>query len=534
MKRAAIYSRFSSDLQNPKSCKDQEAVCAKWAEQHDMEIVEIFSDEAQSGASIHGRLGLADLMHSAYLKRFDVIICEDLDRISRNLAELASIYDILTFHEISLFTLSDGKVNDLQVAFKGTLGQAELKKLSQKTRRGLRAVIKDCRSAGGKSYGYEPTPGAAGIMTINQFEADIVRRIFEQYISGETPRRIAKGLNDDKIPSPRGGKWNASTIHGSKERQNGILRNSLYRGEIVWNRQRFLKDPSTGKRVSRSNPEADWERADVPHLQIIDIETWQLAADILSTKSQGHAEHHKKPQHLLSGLIKCGSCGASYTVIGRDRLGYAGHRERGDCPNNRTLTRKHVEERVLAGLQEQLSQADVIAEYLRAYEEERVRLQAQERSILSSKETLLAKLDQQIERAVNAILNGNSSKTLEKRMSELEEEKNDLEQQIASLQDEIIPLSMEQNSAQTYLHIITNLSKHINDMPEDKEREQIFAEIRQLIDNVVIFPKGEREPVVIEVHGLLAALLGNSTPHSKECRGALVAGAGFEPATFRL
>ncbi len=76
---------------------------------------------------------------------------------------------------------------------------------------------------------------------------------------------------------------------------------------------------------------------------------------------------------------------------------------------------------------------------------------------------MLAKLEQQIELAANAILNGNTSKTLEKRMSDLEEEKNKLEQEIASLQAEISPLSMEQNSAEKYLHIITNLSKHMND-----------------------------------------------------------------------
>ncbi len=129
---------------------------------------------------------------------------------------------------------------------------------------------------------------------------------------------------------------------------------------------------------------------------------------------------------------------------------------------------------------------------------------------------------------------GNTSKTLEKRMSDLEEEKNKLEQEIANLQAEISPFSMEQNPAEKYLHIITNLSKHMNDMPEDKACEQIFAENGRLIDKVEIFQKGEREPVAIEVHRLLTVRLGNATPHSKECREVLVAGAGFEPATFRL
>ncbi len=534
MIRAAIYSRFSSDLQNPKSCQDQKAACAKWAERQGMEIVATYRDEAQSGASIHGRLGLADLMRAAEQKRFDAIICEDLDRIGRKLADLAQIYDKLTFLEIPLFTLADVKINPWDVALKGMLGQEELKKLAQKTRRGLQAVIKDCRSAGGRSYGYEPTPGEAGILAINQFEANIVRRIFQEYISGSTPRRIAKGLNDDKIPSPRGGKWNASTINDSKERQNGILRNSLYRGKIVWNRQRFVKDPSTGKRLSRPNPETEWERATVPLLAIIDEETWQKTAQILAQKSKGHPEHHRRPAHLLSGLIKCSSCGASYTIIGNDRIGCAGYRERGDCTNNRTLTRKHVEARVLAGLQDQLANAEVIAEYLRVYQEERIHLEKQERSALSAKEAVLVKLNTQIEHAVNAILEGNASKALKGRMASLEHEKEELEQQIACLKEESQPYSMEPASTEKFLQIINNLAQKINDMPEGQSRDQVFSAIRSLIDKVIIIPRGERQPVNIEVSGLLAALLGNSTPHSKECRGALVAGAGFEPATFRL
>ncbi|MDP6506613.1 MAG: nitrilase-related carbon-nitrogen hydrolase, partial [Planctomycetota bacterium] len=47
----------------------------------------------------------------------------------------------------------------------------------------------------------------------------------------------------EAIPGPRGGPWNASTINGSRQRQNGILNNVLYLGRIVYNRQRFVKDP---------------------------------------------------------------------------------------------------------------------------------------------------------------------------------------------------------------------------------------------------------------------------------------------------
>ncbi len=85
---------------------------------------------------------------------------------------------------------------------------------------------------------------------------------------------IARDLNHDGVPSPRGGQWNASTINGNRARRNGILHNELYAGNVVWNRQSFRKDPETGKRVARVNPREDWITVEVPELRIIDTETW--------------------------------------------------------------------------------------------------------------------------------------------------------------------------------------------------------------------------------------------------------------------
>ncbi|PSL13475.1 recombinase family protein, partial [Shimia abyssi] len=66
-----------------------------------------------------------------------------------------------------------------------------------------------------------------------------------------SPRAIAFGLNRDGIPGPRGKTWGASTLHGNVQRGTGILNNELYIGRLVWNRLRYIKDPDTGKRVSR-------------------------------------------------------------------------------------------------------------------------------------------------------------------------------------------------------------------------------------------------------------------------------------------
>jgi site-specific DNA recombinase len=96
--------------------------------------------------------------------------------------------------------------------------------------------------------------GSASIlqrMSIEPTEAATVRRIFQEFAAGKSPRAIAVDLNREGIPGPGGRPWSQGTIRGHACRGNGVIYNELYIGRLVWNRQRFLKDSNTGKRVSR-------------------------------------------------------------------------------------------------------------------------------------------------------------------------------------------------------------------------------------------------------------------------------------------
>ena len=77
-RRAAIYARFSTDLQSERSLEDQITLCRKHAEQHDLSVVAIFQDNARSGASIFGRDGLLQMMDTARDGAFDVLGCIDI------------------------------------------------------------------------------------------------------------------------------------------------------------------------------------------------------------------------------------------------------------------------------------------------------------------------------------------------------------------------------------------------------------------------------------------------------------------------
>ena len=133
--------------------------------------------------------------------------------------------------------------------------------LAQKTRRGLEGRVRQGKSGGGLCFGYAVVRklDAAGEVVrgerrINEAEAATVRRTFEEFAIGRSPRAIAQSLNKDGIPGPAAKSWGPSTIYGNWQRGTGILNNELYVGRLVWSQQ-FVKDPNTGRRQARPNQE---------------------------------------------------------------------------------------------------------------------------------------------------------------------------------------------------------------------------------------------------------------------------------------
>jgi DNA invertase Pin-like site-specific DNA recombinase len=226
------------------------------------------------------------MLEDARAGRFEVVVAEALDRLSRDQENIAGLFKQLSFAGVRLITLSEGEIGELHVGLKGTMNALFLKDLAQKTRRGLEGRIRQGKSGGGRCYGYdlvdtvdhagEPVRGER---RINQTEATIVRRVFEEFAKGRSPRAIASALNNEAIPGPASKTWGSSTIYGNWRRGTGILNNELYVGRLVWNRQQFVKDPNSGRRQARLNPETKWIVEDVPHLRIIDDELWDLVKE---------------------------------------------------------------------------------------------------------------------------------------------------------------------------------------------------------------------------------------------------------------
>ena len=545
--RAAIYARYSSANQRDASIEDQVEVCRRYIAQQGWTPVTVYEDRAISGGSAF-RDGYRQLLADLEASTFEVIVCEALDRMGRKLSDVADLHDRLQFHGIALHAVNLGPITTMHVGLLGTMAQLYLSDLKDKTKRGQLGRALAGKIPGGKAYGYDLIDGKTGERLINPAEAAIVRRIFRDYAGGKSPRAIAKALNTESVPGPGGRQWRDTTIRGQVERGTGILNNSLYAGRLEWNRCSYIKDPRTGKRVARPNSRKLWEVVEVPELRIVDDEHWnavkvrqqETAFEIGRTDDGQALNRAHRRRFLLSGLLKCGLCGGGYTIVGKDRYGCATRRAKGTCANAITIIRQEIEDRVLSGLKDKLLAPDLVRAFVEEFQAEVNRLQAERQQAITAKRARLASVGRKIAGILAAIEDGAYNRSLTERLGTLEDEQEALTRELAQSPGEQT-LRLHPRLAEVYADKVARLEEALNDPTIKTEAAEI---LRSLIDRIELSPHEDGSGLDARLYGDLARILAfceaaedkKELPGSGEPRSQLsvVAGAGFEPATFRL
>lgn len=241
----------------------------------------IYADHTIIG-SICMRPGYQKLLEDAREGQFQLVIAEALDRMSRDQGDVAALYKHLRFASAKLVMLAQSEVSELHVGLKSTMN----------ARFSLRTLPRRCagpgRSRAAGTIGRRPSATATmsceqdargepchGRRRINEAEAAVIRQIFRDFSAGQSPRAIAHALNAEGMCGPHGNFWGPSTIYGNWRRGTGILNNELYLGRIVWNRQRYVNDPVTHKRVAPLNLMTELVIQEVPELRIVDDGLWR-------------------------------------------------------------------------------------------------------------------------------------------------------------------------------------------------------------------------------------------------------------------
>jgi site-specific DNA recombinase len=211
-------------------------------------------------------------------------------------------------------------------------------------------------------FGYRGVREIDGVkLEIVESEAATIRRMFEMYGQGQSLKRIAYALNAEgvKSPQPQKGRLSQSWCVSSIQH---VVRNRRYLGQIIWNTKRKVRVPGTGRRIYRRRP-SEWVITPAPHLRIVSDELFagverrfEITKKLWGVGSTGLARGQQKQVYLFSGLLVCGECGGTITLVGgrastsRTEYGCSLHVQRGDrvCKNSLRIQRHQLGERLLA------------------------------------------------------------------------------------------------------------------------------------------------------------------------------------------
>jgi DNA invertase Pin-like site-specific DNA recombinase len=542
--RCAVYTRYSSDLQNPTSSEDQIRNCRAAANDKGWDVLDeyIRSDEELTGRTMVGREGLADLMRLAQQRPrpFDCILIDDTSRLGRYLPDVLRESDKLLFHGVFIYFVSDRldtreESSRIVHLVKGYGDERYSKDMARKIHRGQEGRIRKGYTAGGSIYGYKNkylrdpnqkgSHGEARVIGVEQEiipeQAAVVVRIMEMRAAGSSFSDISKTLNAEGVPAPRRkykGRiqeyWVPSSI---KE----ITKNELYHGVRFWNRTQKVLNPSEGTKVKRNKPQSEWVRVDVPQLRIVSEELWEqvqqvnqrMKDKIYGRRRGGFNRTAASRTYLFSGLMTCGLCGGKFAVIigghpSKVRYGCKNHRFRNTCTNKVTILRNRLESQLISAISKNLLHPRLeqqrihdFSAQLKATIELEEKLASESASNASKLNSELADLEKQAIRLADAIGQHGYSSVLSSQLSKVESRMAEIDRLLTAKPASKLPAFTEEQ-------IREFLRQECQDFCDALAGDPEFArqEIQKRIKSLVLTPRDTPEGPVLEVSGDVALL----------------------------
>ena len=459
--RAAIYSRFSSDLQKATSIDEQVAACEQHAKRMGWQIAGHYDDKAISGAT-DDRPGYQRMREDAKAGKFDILIALDVTRLARNLQLFLALAEDFRDWGRRLVTVADGQDSDnptfkLMSGVLGSIAEHFRDSLAGRVRLSIASRAKQGLATGGRIYGYQTVtlPDGTKRRAIHPEEAEVVKRIFTLYASGELAQGVAARLNEDGVATPRGALpgvrqrksfgWTASTVAGCRQHGSGILNNRIYIGEQRWNTHLWKKrkngETEGPKLVRVPLGRQHWITTEDKSLVIIDAALWEAvkdrqakqwaASENMRARQGMAARTGRKGKFLLSGILKCGTCGENLSIRDGKRYACGAHFYHASCPNDVTVSRALLEQTVLGAIKGLFSE-----EAFELFKSETRKLLAARRRVakvdVKAVQAQLRDVETKIKRINQAIEDGHFNAELGNRLDDLGSQKKAIEATLRS------------------------------------------------------------------------------------------------------
>jgi site-specific DNA recombinase len=479
--KAAAYARYSSknqvsdstetQLKRIRTASDSGAVTSRVYPDAEilLEVDWQVTDDACSGTSIVGRDGYQRVLQGIRDHLFQVLLIDDLSRLTRDLGDMLDLYELAVFHDVEIISVSEGISSAEESAkslftVRGMVNDMANEAHSRRVTSRMVTHFRQGYSVGHVPYGFTTVKGKSYVVkdgerqyrkriTIDEEQATVVRRIFEMSANGIGRTKIASTLNDELIPAPKRGKtaptlgkWTSSSI------QN-ILQNQKCIGVWRYRTNSIVRDPETGRKTSKRNRSQIVVSMDpfiADALKIVPIELWAKVADSREKNRAAKANARtagvavfgdrlgkNSGDYMLSGLLSCNACGANMIRVsgkGGGRYGCAdAHQGTLKCKNRSSIDSNRLEQAVLQTLDETLVQPkylDNLAQKVNAKLEETKGIAPQHSQQLQGD---ISKLDKEIGNLVGFIAKGNHSDAVTSQLTNSEQRKQILQEELRKL-----------------------------------------------------------------------------------------------------
>ncbi len=309
-KRVAAYARVSTEMDE--QLNSYEAQIDYYTKHikanNEWDFVKVYTDEGISGLMTAKREGFQSMVEDAICGKIDLILTKSVSRFARNTVDTLTTVRKLKekgvevyFEKENIWTM-DSK-GELLITIMSSLAQEESRSLSENVTWGQRKRFSDGKVliAYKNFLGYRE--GANGHPEIVPEEAEIIKRIYREFLFGNTYAGIAKGLSDDGIKTPRGKDvWQASTV-------KSILQNEKYKVDALLQKS-FTVDFLTKKRKANEG-EIPQYYVENSHAAIISDEVFDMVQHEIENRKG--KRNYGSSVNFFSGRIFCACCGEPFT-----------------------------------------------------------------------------------------------------------------------------------------------------------------------------------------------------------------------------
>ena len=303
--RVAAYARVSADKDAAfHSLEQQVDYYDDFVTVHpDWELVQIYSDSAISGTK-EDRPAFQQMLTDCRAGKIDLVVTKSITRFARNtvvlletIRELKDLDVDVYFEKEDMHSISpDG---ELLLTLLAMYAEEEARSASENQRWRIKRKFEQGQTTLGKMLGYRLKDG---VLTVVPEEAELVKKIFAEFIAGDSIGGIAKELNREKIPAAYSDVWNRSSVYA-------VLANEKYTGNMILQKT-YCEDFRTKKQVINKGQVPKYQ-VDHSHVAIISEEDFEKVQQRLQANRENPIIPEGKP-HLFCGMIKCGLCGSIF------------------------------------------------------------------------------------------------------------------------------------------------------------------------------------------------------------------------------